>query len=127
MMSLARKCDVCGAFEDVLKSNYTPTLTVDLEQYDLCNKCYKELAKFLGNKKPMDPFQMAPIDEKILLIDEYHRQYIGTITFDSSGVRVRGECYSGDPDSFYRNAIVNWAYLDEKQKGALDNGTSTEM
>ena len=35
------------------------------------------------------------------------REYVGTITHNGR-FKTRGECYSGDPDYFYRSAIVAW-------------------
>ena len=34
-------------------------------------------------------------------------EYVGTITYNGK-FKTRGECYSGDPDYFYRSAIVAW-------------------
>lgn len=51
-----------------------------------------------------------PINEKVYLIDEFHNFYIGTVTKRDNEL-YKGECYQGDPDAFYRNAIVDWAYI----------------
>lgn len=47
------------------------------------------------------------MDKPMILIDEFHNIYIGTIERNSKGEIVRGECFCGDADSFYRNAIIN--------------------
>lgn len=38
------------------------------------------------------------------------REYIGEIV-DNGRFKTRGKLYSGDPDYFYRNAIVAWKVL----------------
>ena len=37
-------------------------------------------------------------------------KYIGTIT-NKGQKRVRGECIKGDPDYFYRSAIIAWKLI----------------
>lgn len=53
--------------------------------------------------------ECAPLDTPIYLIDHQHRIYIGTFTKVNEKV-CRGKCIEGDPEYFYRNAIVAWAY-----------------
>lgn len=42
------------------------------------------------------------------------REYIGEIVHNGR-YRTRGRCYSGDPDYFYRSAIIAWKPLEEGQ------------
>ena len=55
----------------------------------------------------------CPLDTKVCLLSGDgnillpQQEFIGTIT-DNGRFRTRGECYSGDPDYFYRSAIVAW-------------------
>lgn len=38
-------------------------------------------------------------------------EIIGTLTTNPyNGTIIRGECIEGDPDIFYRSAIIMWAY-----------------
>lgn len=46
-------------------------------------------------------------NKPIIFVDEFRNLYIGTITRNARGELVRGECYYGDAESFYRNAIIN--------------------
>ena len=59
-------------------------------------------------------FENAPLNTPIYLISRSHHLYIGTITI-ANGIYYRGECLKGDPDSFYREAIVDWAYLEKNE------------
>ena len=59
--------------------------------------------------EPINIFSNAPIDIPIYIIDNQHRLYIGTIT-KINGLLYRGKCFSGDPEWFYRNAFISWAY-----------------
>lgn len=49
----------------------------------------------------------CPLDELVILTDEYNNMYLGTIT-KSRGQLTKGECIDGDAESFYRNKIVGW-------------------
>ena len=60
-----------------------------------------------------DNFKNAPQNKPIYLIDNYHNLYIGTV-YKKNGVWYRGECLKGDPDCFYRFAIVNWAIINKE-------------
>ena len=59
-----------------------------------------------------DTFQNIPLDTPVYLISSSHRIYIGTI-IKIHEIYYRGDCLKGDPDMFYREAIVDWAYLEE--------------
>lgn len=61
----------------------------------------------------MDIFQNAPLDTKLYLICSDCRLYVGTLTKSVRGDIVRGECYEGDADTFYRCAVIAWAYYDK--------------
>lgn len=61
-------------------------------------------------------FKYCPQNTPVYLISSNHRLYIGTTYYDKERKDwFRGECLQGDPDCFYREAIVNWAFL-EKEK-----------
>lgn len=55
----------------------------------------------------------CPLDTKVHLLsaDDFlllpKMEYIGTLTFNGNFI-TRGELYKGDPDLFYRSAIVAW-------------------
>ena len=53
----------------------------------------------------------VPLNTAVYLIDDNHNLYTGTIIKTTTGELQRGECFSGDAEYFYRNAIVDWAYL----------------
>ena len=54
----------------------------------------------------------APIDTPIYIIDHNHNLYIGTVTkCPGKSEPQRGECIDGDPELFYRNALIAWAYI----------------
>ncbi len=60
----------------------------------------------------MNDFLYAPIDTPIYIIDHQHNLYIGTLTMVPSKYGPqRGECLRGDPELFYRNAFIAWAYF----------------
>lgn len=76
---------------------------------------------FGGNSKDMEwnyNMEEAPLDVpiKLLSADDCpllpQREYIGTITNNGSYL-TRGECIVGDPDYFYRSAIIAWMYIDK--------------
>lgn len=52
-----------------------------------------------------------PLDTVVWLIDDMHRLYKGTMTM-RHGELHRGECIEGDPDRFYRNTMIAWAWVD---------------
>ncbi len=68
-----------------------------------------------GGDKKMDwnyDIESCPLDTKVCLLSAEcpllpQMEYIGTITFNGR-FKVKGECFSGDPDCFYRSAIVAW-------------------
>lgn len=55
----------------------------------------------------------CPLDTKVKLLSANdfpilpQMEYIGTITFNGR-YKCRGECYEGDPEYFYRSAIIAW-------------------
>ena len=57
--------------------------------------------------------ESCPLDTKVCLLSGGdnlllpQQEFIGTITHNGR-FRTRGECYSGDPDYFYRSAIIAW-------------------
>lgn len=53
-------------------------------------------------------------DELMYSITILHkREYVGTITMHrSGGYRTSGECIDGDPEYFYRSAIVAWKTIE---------------
>ena len=57
------------------------------------------------NETPLNvPVKLLSADDCLLLPQ---REYIGTIV-DNGRYLTRGECIKGDPDYFYRSAIVAW-------------------
>ena len=56
----------------------------------------------------------APLDTPIELLSSNdcfllpQMKYVGTITNNGRGDRVRGNCIEGDPDYFYRSAMIAW-------------------
>ncbi len=57
--------------------------------------------------------ESCPLDTKVCLLSGDgnlllpQQEFVGTITHNGR-FRTRGECYSGDPDYFYRSSIVAW-------------------
>jgi len=57
--------------------------------------------------------ESCPLDTKVRLLSSNdclllpQKEYVGTITFNGR-YRERGECHEGDPEYFYRSAIVAW-------------------
>lgn len=55
----------------------------------------------------------CPLDAKVFLLSANdslllpQREFVGTLTRNGYSVR-RGECFSGDPEYFYRSKIVAW-------------------
>lgn len=64
----------------------------------------------ISNNKQKSRLDDVPLNTPVFLIDAYHRLYTGTIISTDRGLQ-RGECFYGDAESFYRSAIVDWAYL----------------
>ena len=62
-------------------------------------------------KAPLDtPLKLLSGDNCLLLP---RREYVGTITMHRCGeYRTRGECIDGDPEYFYRSAIVAWKTIE---------------
>lgn len=58
----------------------------------------------------MDNFETAPVDEPIYIIDHQHKLYKATLVM-TNGKKCRGECIEGDPEYFYRNALIAWAII----------------
>ena len=65
----------------------------------------------ISNNKQKSRLDDVPLNMPVYLIDHNHNLYIGTIIKTATGELQRGECFSGDAEYFYRNAIVDWAYL----------------
>lgn len=67
--------------------------------------------------------ESCPLDTKVRLLSSDdclllpQREYIGTITFNGR-FKTRGECYGGDPNYFYRSAIVAWKEYKEDAQNA---------
>ncbi len=63
--------------------------------------------------------ESCPLDTKVRLLSTDvslflpQREYVGTITFNGR-FKTRGELYDGDPDYFYRSAIVAWKEYKER-------------
>ena len=53
----------------------------------------------------------VPLNTVVWLIDDMHKLYKGTMIMHR-GELQRGECLDGDPELFYRNAIIAWAWID---------------
>ena len=71
---------------------------------------------------PLDvPIKLLSADDCLLLPQ---REYIGTITNNGSYL-TRGECIVGDPDYFYRSAIIAWKTIKELfyQEGIMKEKT----
>lgn len=57
--------------------------------------------------------ESCPLDTRVCLLSSDdclllpQKEFVGTITFNGSYL-TRGECFKGDPDYFYRSAIVAW-------------------
>lgn len=67
-----------------------------------------------GNNEWNYDMDSCPLDTKVCLLSSDkgfiflpQREYVGTLTFNGRFV-TRGELYEGDPDLFYRSAIVAW-------------------
>ena len=65
----------------------------------------------ISNNKQKSRLDDVPLNMPVYLIDHNHNLYIGIIIKTATGELQRGECLSGDAEYFYRNAIVDWAYL----------------
>ena len=66
----------------------------------------------ISNNKQKSRLDDVPLNTPVYLIDHNHNLYTGTIIKTATGELQRGECFYGDAEYFYRNAIVDWAYLD---------------
>lgn len=64
----------------------------------------------ISNNKQKSRLDDVPLNTPVYLIDANHNLYTGTIISTDRGLQ-RGKCFYGDAESFYRNAIVDWAYL----------------
>lgn len=60
--------------------------------------------------------ESCPLDTKVCLLSGGgnpllpQQNFVGTITHNGR-FKTRGKCYAGDPDYFYRSAIVAWKPL----------------
>ncbi len=68
--------------------------------------------------------ESCPLDEKVCLLSSDtsfllpQKENIGTITFNGR-FKTKGECYKGNPDYFYRSAIVAWKPYKEESMNRL--------
>ena len=76
--------------------------------------------------------ESCPLDTKVRLLSGDgdlllpRQEFIGTIV-DNGRYRTRGECFKGDPEYFYRSAIVAWkplAYEPVESEIQFKNGSS---
>ena len=57
--------------------------------------------------------ESCPLNTEVLLLSSDdniflpQREYLGTITYNGR-FKTRGECIIGDPDYFYRSAMIAW-------------------
>lgn len=64
----------------------------------------------------------CPLDTKVRLLSADNcfllpqMEFVGTLT-DNGRFITRGKCYEGDPDYFYRSAIVEWKPYEESVVG----------
>lgn len=62
--------------------------------------------------------ESCPLDTEVRLLSSDgclllpQREYIGTVTYNGKSM-VNGECYRGDPEFFYRSAIVAWKGMEK--------------
>ena len=60
--------------------------------------------------------ESCPLDTKVCLLSGDRdlllpqQDFVGTITYNGR-FKTRGQCYAGDPDYFYRSAIIAWKPL----------------
>lgn len=58
------------------------------------------------NEAPIDtPIQLLSRDDSPILPQQ---EFVGTITYGHKNELTRGKCLVGDPDYFYRSAMVAW-------------------
>ncbi|HHU55745.1 MAG TPA: hypothetical protein GXZ48_03525 [Acholeplasmataceae bacterium] len=64
------------------------------------------------NECPLDTVVcLLSKDDNILLPEQ---EFVGTITSNGKFI-IRGKCYFGNPDYFYRSAIVAWKTIETNQ------------
>ena len=70
--------------------------------------------------------QNCPLNKRIHFLCNYSGngtllEFVGTLTLNPYTSQItRGECFEGDPDLFYRSAIVYWAeYRTDEEAEAL--------
>ena len=62
--------------------------------------------------------ESCPLDTEVRLLSSDgcpllpQREYVGTVTHNGKSM-VNGECHRGDPECFYRSAIVAWKGLEK--------------
>ena len=70
----------------------------------------------------------APIDTPIQLLSRNdspilpQQEFVGTITYGHRNELVKGECLVGNPDYFYRSAIIAWKEIKKLEQCWLYNG-----
>lgn len=70
----------------------------------------------------------APIDTPIQLLSRNDspilppQEFVGTITYGRKDELTRGKCLVGDPDYFYRSAMVAWKEIETLEQCWLYNG-----
>ena len=56
----------------------------------------------------------CPLDKRVKLLSDEgcfllpQMEFEGTITYGINGYKTRGKIFVGDPDYFYRSAIIAW-------------------
>jgi len=68
-------------------------------------------------KDSWEPMSTCPLNEPVLLLCDlmmFNQEIVGTIDL-YKGTRIRGECIKGDPEYFYRSAIIGWKPLQEEE------------
>lgn len=62
----------------------------------------------------------CPLNTKVRLLSANdfpilpQKEFVGTVVFNGN-FRAKGECYEGDPDYFYRSAIIAWKPYKEER------------
>lgn len=71
----------------------------------------------------------CPLNKRVHFLCDYYGtgtllEFVGTLTTNPyNGTINRGECLEGNPDIFYRSAIVYWAeYRSDEETEALYGG-----
>ena len=94
----------------------TDTCSYDEEALCLMNDPnYFEEREWDLSMDEIDVFQSVPLNTPVNMIDDYHNSYIGTVVKRENGY-VKGECFSGNEEMFYRNKMVAWGKLTETQR-----------